>query len=86
MSLSKNQMKLVQSLRQKKYRNKHQLFVAEGVKVVKELLDSSFELDSLFVVAGNETAFESEVYQVIEAADLKKISSLKNTKYCVGTV
>ena len=39
MSLSKNQLKLIKSLDQKKYRNKLKLFVAEGVKVVKELLE-----------------------------------------------
>lgn len=39
MSLSKNQLKLITSLQQKKYRQKHNLFVAEGVKVVRELLD-----------------------------------------------
>ena len=40
MSLSKNHSKLITSLQQKKYRQQHQLFVAEGVKVVQELLAS----------------------------------------------
>ncbi len=43
MSLSKNHIKLITSLQQKKYRQKHKLFVAEGVKVVEELLSSNFE-------------------------------------------
>ena len=33
MSLSKNHLKLITSLRQKKYRQKHKMFVVEGVKV-----------------------------------------------------
>ncbi len=50
MSISKNQLKIITSLSQKKYRQKHQLFIAEGVKVVNELLNSSFEIDTLFAV------------------------------------
>ena len=46
--LSKNQLKLITSLQQKKYRNKYGLFVAEGIKVVNELLNSDFECEFLF--------------------------------------
>ena len=53
MSLSKNHIKLITSLQQKKYRQKHQLFVAEGIKVVKEFLNSSFTLEKLFVTEDN---------------------------------
>ena len=42
MSLSKNQLKLITSLLQKKYRTKHNLFIAEGIKVVNEFLNSEF--------------------------------------------
>ncbi len=48
MILSNNHQKLITSLSQKKYRQKHQLFIAEGVKVVRELLKSSFELEIIF--------------------------------------
>ena len=48
MSLSKNQLKLITSLQQKKYRLKHNLFVAEGTKVVEEFLNSNFEIFQLF--------------------------------------
>ena len=34
--VSKNQIKLITSLQQKKYRQIHQLFIAEGVKVILE--------------------------------------------------
>ncbi|MFM7894581.1 MAG: RNA methyltransferase, partial [Flavobacterium sp.] len=46
--VSKNQIKLITSLQQKKYRKQEQLFFAEGVKVVQELLHSNFELQDLF--------------------------------------
>lgn len=76
MSLSKNHIKLITSLSQKKYRQKHKLFVVEGVKVVQEFLNSSYELDILF---SSDTNFSS-TNKFIEVTDqeLKKISSLKN--------
>lgn len=48
MNLSKNNIKLITSLQQKKYRQKHQLFVGEGVKVVNELLASSLVVEQLY--------------------------------------
>jgi TrmH family RNA methyltransferase len=76
MSLSKNYIKLITSLSQKKYRQKHKLFVVEGVKVVQEFLNSSYELDIVF---SSDTDFSS-TDKFIEVTDqeLKKISSLKN--------
>ena len=50
MSLSKNQLKTITSLNQKKYRTAHHLFVAEGTKIVAEFLNSNFELEQLFCV------------------------------------
>ena len=41
--ITKNTIKLIQSLKQQKYREEHQLFVVEGRKMVEELLRSSFE-------------------------------------------
>ena len=76
MSLSKNYIKLITSLSQKKYRQKHKLFVVEGVKVVHEFLNSSYELEIVF---STDTDFSS-TDKFIEVTDqeLKKISSLKN--------
>lgn len=76
MSLSKNHLKLITSLRQKKYRQKHKLFVVEGVKVVNEFLASPFELHQLF---STEARFDlaTPVIQISEA-ELKKASHLVN--------
>ena len=76
MSLSKNQLKLITSLQQKKYRIKHNLFVVEGAKVVNEFLDSSFELDQLFCV--DDLEYKKRLNPILISNDeLKKISSLK---------
>jgi TrmH family RNA methyltransferase len=75
MSLSKNHLKLITSLSQKKYRQKHKLFAVEGVKVVHEFLNSSFELDILF---STETSFSHlNNYIKISEQELNKISTLK---------
>lgn len=74
MSLSKNHAKLITSLRQKKYRQKHKMFVVEGIKVVNEFLQSSFELHLLFSV--DTTYHETANVIPITELELKKISHL----------
>ncbi|OBX19302.1 MULTISPECIES: TrmH family RNA methyltransferase [Bizionia] len=73
--LSKNQIKLVTSLKQKKYRQQHGLFVAEGVKTIQELLNSNLELQHVYAVSTFN--LDSELETLITEKDLKKISSLK---------
>jgi TrmH family RNA methyltransferase len=84
MSLSKNHIKLITSLQQKKYRQKHNLFIAEGIKVVSEYLNSSFELDTLYVT--DRSLFSVESHQMIEITEneLKKISQLKSPNKVVA--
>ena len=78
MSLSKNHIKLITSLQQKKYRQKHKLFVAEGIKVVNELLNSSFECDKLFATEAFDSSMVNAEVILISEIDLKKISQLKS--------
>ena len=76
MSLSKNQLKLLHSLQQKKYITKHGLFIAEGVKVVDEFLKADFELEHLFYT--HEISYVNiEKSTLITTVELKKVSSLK---------
>ena len=75
MRLSNNHQKLITSLSQKKYRQKHQLFIAEGVKVVEEFLKSSYELEILF---STDPYFSFlDCFVQVTNQELKKISSLK---------
>lgn len=83
MPLSKNDLKLINSLRQKKYRQLNQLFIAEGVKVVKELLNSSIEVERIYVTDEvNEKLFEGEI--LISKEELKKISKLTTPNKVFG--
>jgi len=75
MRLSNNHQKLITSLSQKKYRQKHQLFIAEGVKVVEEFLKSSYDLEILF---STDPYFSFlDCFVQVTNQELKKISSLK---------
>jgi TrmH family RNA methyltransferase len=84
MNISKNQLKRITSLSQKKYRQKHKLFIAEGIKVVKELLDSSFEIETLFCTNDFSTDSSVDTIVRISEADLKKISNLRTPNKVLG--
>ena len=84
MSISKNQFKLITSLSQKKYRLKHKLFIAEGVKVVKEFLNSSFEVETLFCTDAFYSDFSNHKIIRISESDLQKISNLKTPNNVLG--
>ena len=84
MSISKNQFKLITSLSQKKYRQKHKLFIAEGIKVVQEILNSSFELEMLFCTDDFSSDVSEEKTVRVSEADLKKISNLKTPNKALG--
>jgi RNA methyltransferase, TrmH family len=84
MSISNNQLKIITSLLQKKYRQKHQLFIAEGVKVVNELLNSSFKVDTLFALDDFKTSIAEDKIIRISEKDLQKISNLKSANKVLG--
>lgn len=74
--LSKSQIKLITSLKQKKYRKQHQLFVAEGKKTIQELLGSDFELYQLYTIT-DEFGVSDHLQTGITSKELGKISFLK---------
>lgn len=77
--LSKNRIKLITSLKQKKYRNTHQLFTVEGYKTIKEFLNSDFELEHLYAIDNHFKDVANDKYTNVSEGDLKKISSFKTT-------
>jgi TrmH family RNA methyltransferase len=82
--LSKNQIKLITSLQQKKYRKQHQLFFAEGVKVIEELLRSKYELQTIFVTEPLDFKVATNKIHTISPAELKKISALTTPNTCLA--
>lgn len=82
--VSKNQIKLITSLQQKKYRKQEQLFFAEGVKVVQELLQSNFELLDLFTTKQDFLTVPKSKVHTITESELKKISALTTPNTCLA--
>ncbi len=84
MGLSKNHIKYITSLAQKKYRQKHKLFKAEGVKIVEELLGSTFDVHQIFCTNDFSLDLSSDKIIRISESELKKISTLKTPNKVLG--
>ena len=69
-------MKFVRQLEQKKYRKKEQLFVAEGPKVVGDLLRAGFK--TRFVFATSEWAHHGQSFQEVSKEELQRLSFLQH--------
>jgi TrmH family RNA methyltransferase len=76
MSISKNEIKLIRSLQQKKFRMQEQLFVVEGKKAVEDALKMSGSVVKVFTTDG-EFSEEMKV-PLIHSRDMEQISSLTN--------
>lgn len=82
--VSKNQIKWVTSLHLKKYRIENQLFIAEGVKVIQELLQSNFVLNHLFVTEENFNSFAVLPKTLVTENEMKKITALSSASSCLA--
>jgi len=76
--LSKNQIKLINSLKKKKFRLQNRLFIAEGMKVVEELLESKLILQSLYSTNVYSNRLHLDGIQIIDEKELKSISEFTN--------
>lgn len=84
--ISKNQQKLIQSLKLKKNRVKTSLFIAEGEKVVIELINSDITLNSIYCLPSfvSKIDVDNEIVNEINEKELEKISNLKNANQVVA--
>lgn len=86
--LSKNQIKYISSLKIKKYRELHGEFIAEGSKLVIELLYSNYEATALYalkewLIENKLPAdFKAEVVEVTES-EMGRITSLSTSSPCL---
>ena len=79
--VAKRELKFIKSLHQKKYRSRHGRFLAEGVKLVSELLRAGWKPTELFsteAVAGVAPA------RPISEQELKKVSTLVQPNKVLG--
>lgn len=78
--LTNSQIKYINSLQAKKYRQKYKQFIAEGEKIINELLNSDLKMDTIYAVKGWQPDVQSlkNELNIIEVSELEleKISSL----------
>ncbi|WP_428224412.1 TrmH family RNA methyltransferase [Flavobacterium sp.] len=82
--LTKNQIKLITSLTQKKYRKQEQLFIAEGVKVISEFLDANYELEHLYYTEAIFEQVDQDKKTLVTVAELNKITALTTANNCLA--
>ena len=80
--ITKNQIKLIKSLRLKKNRIKSGFFIAEGEKIVDELILSNAELVNIFSISEKYKNLDN--YISIKPTQLEQISSLKTPNNVLG--
>jgi TrmH family RNA methyltransferase len=88
--LSKNAIKHVGSLKIAKYRNLHNEFIAEGTRVVLELLNSTYKIKEIFAstrwIDTNKLILKNKNITVSEATgkELERITALSNPSEVVA--
>lgn len=82
--LSKNQIKRITALKQKKTRNELKMFIAEGKKVIQELVDARFTIVEIYATNSSITFTKGILPTLISEAELKKISCLTTPNDCLA--
>ncbi len=82
--LSKNQLKFIRGLKKKKIRHAEKLFIAEGIKVVEELISSSFDIHQLYATSSYANPLNASDIQVISEKELQLISDFSNPNQIIG--
>ena len=84
MMISKAQIKQVCQLHQKKYRDQKRLFIAEGPKIVNEILNSNYKVRNIFAVKEYSTSGIQHPVSVVSNKELESISTLTTPNQVLG--
>jgi len=86
--ISKNKIKFIKSLSLKKNRVKAQLFIAEGEKIVNELLNSKFEIEQIYATKQFSGIYSSDKSAVtlVSSEELSRISNLTSPNNVLAIV
>ena len=76
--LSKNQVKLIQKLHHKKYRNELNLFIVEGKKSISEFLQAGYTPQLLIATEAFTTGVPQHLITPVSKDELRKVSTLQN--------
>ena len=82
--LTAHKIKILQSLDQKKFRQKYNLFLVEGNKTIKEIPTSEYIIREIYSVNPSELSLGELTATEISPAELKKISFLQHPKDSVA--
>ncbi len=87
--ISKNKLKLIKSLARKKFREKENLFLAEGDKTVAEVLKSNIRIRELyatsdFLNSNKHYTEKAEQHFQVTPEELKKASLLREPQNCLA--
>jgi len=82
--VSKSEIKLITSLSQKKYRKRHQLFVAEGVKLVEEFINSDYKTHKIYATDDYNGKIALSELNIISEKELNKLSNLHTANTILG--
>jgi TrmH family RNA methyltransferase len=74
--VTKSKLQLIKSLRIKKYREEHKLFIVEGYKSIRELASYGLIVEVILIVSGNHHLDHLEP-EIISTKDMNSISNLK---------
>ena len=76
--LSKNQIKLIQKLHHKKYRNELNLSIVEGKKSINEFLQAGYTPQLLIATEAFTTNVPQHLITLVSKDELRKVSTLQN--------
>lgn len=90
--LTKNQIKFIQSLSNKKNRKQEGVFLAEGVKILSELLKSEFKVIRIYTSERYYNQLQPSAsaknipIDIVSPEDIQKISTLENNQSAIALV
>jgi len=84
--ISKNDIKFIRSLSQKKYREQHKLYVVEGPKLVSEAIKSKVKIKTIYTTSSEDVDYDLEEVIEINEKQLGQISNLKSPNTCLAVV
>ncbi len=90
--ITKNQIKFIQSLQLKKFRQQHQFFIVEGAKNVLELLNSSYSIVTIYATSTfhkeNIKAFDkqNQIVEIATETELEQMGSFSSNNAAIAIV
>lgn len=81
-------IKLVQSLKLKKYRDKHKLFIIEGIKLLEEAISSDFDISFIIIKEDFHRKNEFKDFETYVVSDsiFKSLTAQKNPEGIIGVL